>query len=171
MKYTYAANYSREFLPSLKLKINNIKWHLGVCITYVCFNLAVIINLIVFREVLKDLVTLIKCFVDVFCVIALMVIYHPRKFSVHYFTYAEETQESFLQEREILYWTTRNVYTFRGSFDFGKWNGTFQEGLSKNEMKGITKNRHYPVIVLTPFGTSVIAKGSKIHIGYFNNKK
>ena len=171
MKYTYAANYSREFLPSLKLKINNIKWHLGVCITYVCFNLAVIVNLIVFREVLKDLVTLIKCFVDVFCVIALMVIYHRRKFSVHYFTYAEETQESFLQEREILYWTTRNVYTFRGSFDFGKWNGTFKEGLSKNEMKGITKNRHYPVIVLTPFGTSVIAKGSKIHIGYFNNKK
>lgn len=174
MKYTYAARYSRDFLPSLKLKISNIKFHLGICITYLFFTLGVIINVILFREVLKDLVTLMKCIVDIMAIIAMMSVYYPRKFTHYDFIYSEETVDGFLQDDELYYWNTRKVYIFKGSLSLNNnWDGTVtpeNTNLTKDEIKSIIKSKSYPVVVMTPFGNNILSKNTTIHIGFFNSK-
>lgn len=174
MKYTYAARYSRNFLPSLKLKISNIKFHLGICLTYLFLTLGVIINVILFRKVLKDLVTLMKCIVDIMAIIAMMCVYYPRKFTHYDFIYSEETVDGFLQDDELYYWNTRKVYTFKGNLSLdNNWDGTFtpeNTNLTKNEIKSILKSKSYPVIVMTPFGNNILSKNTTIHIGFFRSK-
>lgn len=144
-RYNYAYNFSREYMPSIKLKIQMIRNHIiGVINCYIFFLISLVLRKIVLaNSITVELKLLIELYAEFIAFVFFLVTYYPRKFPRNFNVYYDaESYDTIINNVDSHIFKVKFLYQ---SGDL------IQEDLTKREMKEFNNNRNMPYIILNPF--------------------
>jgi hypothetical protein len=169
-KYVYARMLASEFIPSLRLKVSMMFFHILLAITYTLgYITMVLIQKISFGDYANEIMSLVlNHHLELLILILFLFIYRPRKFP-EFFNLSYETFEiEQINNGDIYKCLVPSLqklckYKTSDSTEF-----TFIDKLAKNEKKFVKNEQNLPILVINPIFHDEIA-GKNIESEINNN--
>jgi hypothetical protein len=155
-RFIYAINFSREYYPSLKLKLHMMNMQMFFTTTYVVIYIGVLIlnKTFLFNIFTKEVSMIISFVVDTIGLMFYLFIYRPRKFPEYFTVYYDDL--TFENQNEIKmnsYCLTMDTGDFNlksnSKMTYNFWINSLK--LNKKEKTEIVKNISCPIMIINPF--------------------